>query len=152
MVIDVARQEWRADAGAIDAVAVDLGARRGARMESWRDFLDAKHAHGGGQGIVQRNHEIRFWYRRIGLPGCDLTERMNAGIGSSGALRNFILAGHALQRFRQDSLHRPAAWLHLPAVKFRAVIAKRDLQIAHATFRSPREMPIIQQPSSPRRT
>ena len=61
----------------------------------------------------------------------DLTQRMHAGIGASGAEHGDALAGKSRDRFRQYALHRDAVVLRLPADKRRAVIFDGELVAGH---------------------
>ena len=58
MVINVSRQVRGTNFAAKNAIAISFAARRMASVKIGSDFLRASDADGGGQNIIERDHEI----------------------------------------------------------------------------------------------
>src|ERR1700749_3489367 len=71
----------------------------------------------------------------------DLTERMDAGIGASGAGDDDALAGKGLDGIGEHALHGQAAVLRLPADERRAVIFDGEFVAGHVAGAVQRKTP-----------
>jgi hypothetical protein len=68
------------------------------------------------------------------LHGRNLGQRVYASVGAARALWQDILTGKSLQAIGQRALHRSESGLHLPAMKFRAIVGKGYLEVSgHAS-------------------
>ena len=125
IVIDVAGQKGRANRVPINPVAIGLCRGGMSRVKVLVHGLYRIHPDGPRKNIVQRNDQVGFRNGRFQVDGGDLAKRVNPGVGASGALRQHLLAGKALDTFGQSALHGRQPGLDLPAVKFRSVIGQR---------------------------
>ena len=130
MVGDVAGEKWRNDIAAPDAVVIALGAGRVAGMEAFGHFLDGEDADGGGETVIEHDAEVGGGNGAGGLKGRDLGERVDSGVGASGALGQKLLSGEALDGGGQGALDGRLAGLDLPAVEGRAVIGESEFESA----------------------
>ena len=130
MVVDVAREEGRANVAAKNSVAISFGDSRTTGVKVRRHFFHGKNTDGAGQYIIEGAAEIccRNW--RLKHYGCGLGERVDAGIGASGALRKSLFAGQLFNNGHQCPLDGGAIGLDLPSGEVVAVVSQREFEIS----------------------
>ena len=129
MVGDVAGEKGRNDIAAPDAVVIALGAGGVAGMEAFGHLLDGEDSDGGGKAVIEHDADVGGGNGAGGLKGCDLGERVHAGVGASGALGQKLFSGEALDGVGESSLDGGLAGLDLPAVKGGAVIGEGEFEV-----------------------
>ena len=106
-------------------------------MKAGRGVRDIGDPYLRGQDRVQAARERGRLMAARELDARHLPERVNAGIGSAGAVHRDGGAFEASQRVLQQPLDRHAARLPLPPDKPRAAVADRQLERAcHRSFRT----------------
>src|SRR5262245_46799510 len=130
---DVAvRERWN-DAPPIQAITVDLADGRPSRVEIRPDFLRANDANRRRQQCVERALKLQSGKWRLSSEASYLPERMHSCIGSSRPVQNDAFLRQPLQHADNLALDGRLVRLNLPAVKIRAVVRNRQLEVAHAT-------------------
>ena len=126
VVGDVAGEEGRNDVAAPDAVVIALGAGGVAGVEIVGHFFDGEDSDGGGKTVVEHDADVGGGNGAGGVKGCDLGERVDAGIGASRALGQELFSGEALDGVGESSLDGGLAGLDLPAVEGGAVVGEGE--------------------------
>ena len=85
----------------------------------------------GKQRVEAPQHSVSI-YRANRLDVCDLALGMNSGIGSSGPGNIHGVIEQLLESLSHRSLDRWNIGLDLPAVKFRSIVSKGQLEVPHA--------------------
>ncbi len=117
-----------------DAVLVGLAQDAVAGVEACGNRLDAEDANAGGQRAVEGAMQVGGGDGRGDREGCNLRERVDAGIGAAGALGQHALAGHVGDGLGKRALNGGEMRLDLPPVKGGAVVGKDGLPVLHGLF------------------
>lgn len=101
-------------------------------MEFGSHFLNLQHADFCGKKRVEAPQDSIGVHRANRLDIRDLTLGMNSGIGSSGPRNIHRVIEQLLEGLSHRSLDRWDIGLDLPAVKFRSIVSKGQLEVPHA--------------------
>ena len=111
------------------AVLIHLGDGTMPRVKLGVNDLGREHSDCSRQGPVQCADQVRCGNTRGEADGCDLRQRVDAGICPARTLRQNCLAGDAMNCLRELTLESGQLRLHLPAVKIGAVIGKDQFPV-----------------------
>ncbi len=131
VVIHVARQQWRADIAAVNAISIGFPPRRFARMKIGRRIFRLQHPDRRRQEVIQRHYQVARGNRRSQFARRYLRQRMHSGIGAPRALRQHGLPRNPQQRLGQSALDGAMSRLHLPTMKVGAIVGDSELEISH---------------------
>lgn len=127
----------RKDAVVPDAIAVGLFLCRETRVKIIANIAATHDANARRQRPVHRGHplfdvQLSLWNIDVRT----LRERVNTGVGSSGAVHAQIRARDFRERMLEAILNRVATRLALPAIKRRAVVGDDELKpVRHSIAR-----------------
>src|ERR1041385_484491 len=93
MMIDITGKKRRANFAAKDPVLIGLCHGRLARVELRRHLLHAQHAYRLRQNVMERAHKVADGNWRLDSDAGRLRQRVDSGIGASGALRQCFFTG-----------------------------------------------------------
>lgn len=105
-----------------NSVAVRLSFSGLAGMKIFCDFFSRDHSNGYRKNVIQRNYQIgrRNW--RGGDETCDLSERVDAGVGTPGTVHDGFGPGNARDGIGERALDGGKAGLYLPSGEVSAVV------------------------------
>jgi hypothetical protein len=103
-----------------------------AGVEVRRDNFGRKDADAWWEGAVESSVQVGVRDWGLDGEGGDLGEGVDAGVGSSGALREDALAYGAVDGVGEEALNGWQAGLNLPSIEGCAVVGESELPVRHA--------------------
>ena len=131
MMVDVAGNEGRADSVPPDPILVEFAASRVAGVELPGCLFERDNPNRFREQAVHRTEEITGGNGVGERERSNLAQRMNTGVGPSGALHIDRDAFDLGERVLQDALNGGAIRLDLPAVEVRAIVCESRFEMAH---------------------
>src|SRR5260221_13007100 len=130
MVVDIARVEWRTNCSTIDVVAIGFGGGGSTGMKFQGHFYRCQNTYGAREHIIQRADQIGYGNRRFNDHAGRLRQRMDASVGSAGALWQGFFTGEEFESVHQRPFNGQLVRLNLPSGEVVAIVSQREFEIS----------------------